>query len=117
MFLKFFITLNEKTKIDVSLSHFDPNPSKKTREDKEAQIELLTNMKLFLTEQVQQSEQKLSTNMKDITILKEMLRIEKNMNQKKEQIIQSRDKDLKEAREAQLENSSEQLTKINDLDL
>ena len=38
--------------------------------------------------------------MKDITILKEMLRIEKNMNQKKESIIQSRDKDLKEAREA-----------------
>jgi hypothetical protein len=50
MFLKFFITLNEKTKIDVSLSHFDPNPPKKTQEDKEAQIELLTNMKLFLTE-------------------------------------------------------------------
>jgi hypothetical protein len=50
MFMKFFVTLNEKTKVDVSLNHFDINPSKKTREDKEAQIELLTNMKLFLTE-------------------------------------------------------------------
>lgn len=74
-------------------------------------------MKLFLTEQVQQGEQKLQTNMKDITILKEMLRIEKNMNQKKETIIQQRDKDLKELRESQLEQTSETLIKLNDLDL
>lgn len=74
-------------------------------------------MKLFLTEQVQQGEQKLQTNMKDITILKEMLRIEKNMNQKKETIIQQRDKDLKELRESQLEQTSDTLIKLNDLDL
>ena len=80
MFIRYFVTLNEKTKVDVSLNHFDINPSKKTKEDKEAQIELLTNMKLFLTEQVKQGDDKLNTNMKDITILKEMLRIEKNMN-------------------------------------
>jgi len=41
---------------------------------------LLTNMKLFLTEQIKQGEAKQATTMKDISILKEMLRIEKNMN-------------------------------------
>ena len=44
-------------------------------------------MKLFLTEQVKQSEQKLETHMKDLSILKDMLKIEKNMNAKKEQMI------------------------------
>jgi hypothetical protein len=45
MFIKFYVTLNEKTKIDVSLSHFDieKRPNKLTlqkpknqQEDKEA---------------------------------------------------------------------------------
>jgi len=34
-------------------------------------------MKLFLTEKVKQAEEKLATNMQDINVLKEMLKIEK----------------------------------------
>jgi hypothetical protein len=41
--------------------------------------------------------------MKDIAILKEMLRIEKNSNQKKDSLIKAREADLKEARENFLE--------------
>lgn len=36
MFVKFYVTLNEKTKVDVSAHHFDIRENKKTREDKEA---------------------------------------------------------------------------------
>jgi len=75
MFMKFYMTLNERTKVDVSANHFDianqqyvppPKPFNpllamkgqyqaiKThqKEDKEAKIEILSNMKLFLLEKV-----------------------------------------------------------------
>jgi len=55
--------------------------------------------------------------MKDISILKDMLRIEKNMNQKKDDIIANRDKELKTLREQSLETTSEQLIKINEIEL
>jgi hypothetical protein len=55
--------------------------------------------------------------MKDISILKDMLRIEKNMNTKKEEIIQNRDKELKALRGESLETTSEQLIKINEIEL
>lgn len=55
--------------------------------------------------------------MKDISILKDMLRIEKNMNQKKDDMIASRDKEIKSLREQSLETSSEQLIKINEIEL
>ena len=45
--------------------------------------------------------------MKDISILKDMLRIEKNMNQKKDDMIASKDKEIKSLREQSLETSSE----------
>jgi hypothetical protein len=44
-------------------------------------------MKLFLLEKVKQTEEKLATNMQDISVLKEMLKIEKNMNSKKEALL------------------------------
>ena len=72
-------------------------------------------MKLFLQEKVNQSEQKLATNMKDISILKDMLRIEKNSNQKKESLIKAREADLKETRDNFLEQQSEWLIKKNDM--
>ena len=121
MFVKFMVTLNERTKVDVSANHFDiavnqslnplaaPGLStrmqkvKSQKEDKEAKIEILSNMKLFLLEKVNQSEQKLATNMKDISILKDMLRIEKNQNAKQEQMIKQRDNEFKETRENALE--------------
>ena len=44
-------------------------------------------MKQFLLDKVTQNETKMDTQMKDIGILKDMLRIEKNMNLKKEALL------------------------------
>jgi len=127
MFLKFYVTLTEKTKVDVSLQHFEiqdgttmltshkRKATDKEREDKEAKIELLTNMKLFLQEKVVQSEQKQATTMKDIAILKEMLRIEKLSNQKKDSVIKQRETELKETRDNYLEQQAEWLMKKNEM--
>lgn len=89
----------------------------KERDDKDAKIEVLTNMKLFLQEKVNQTEQKMATNMKDIGILKELLRIEQNSNQKKDQLIKSREAELKETRDNYLEQQSEWLIKKNEMAL
>jgi hypothetical protein len=61
------------------------------KEDREAEIELLSNMKMFLLDQVQEKEKDKQVNIKDISILKDMLKIEKNMNQKKDIIIKEKD--------------------------
>jgi hypothetical protein len=61
------------------------------KEDREAEIELLSNMKMFLLDQVQEKEKEKQVNIKDISILKDMLKIEKNMNQKKDIIIKEKD--------------------------
>lgn len=53
--------------------------------------------------------------MKDISVLKDMLRIEKNMNVKKEHTIKARDAELKEARDKTLETSKELNYSINEL--
>ena len=74
-------------------------------------------MKMFLQSQVTQAEEKLATNMKDIAILKEMLRIEKNSNQKKDSTIKSRETDLKEARENFLEQQTEWGMKKNEMNV
>lgn len=134
LFIKFKVIQTEKTKIDVSSSHFSVEGQKqqeivagqeypvrrkttsdKEREDKEAKIEILTNMKLFMQGQVAQAEEKLATNLKDLGILKEMLRIEKNSNQKKEATIKLREEDLKEARATFLEQQGEWLMKKNEM--
>ena len=55
--------------------------------------------------------------MKDISILKDMLRIEKNMNQKKESIVSQRENDLKQLRESCMETQQDSNNKINELTL
>lgn len=91
--------------------------SQKGAEDKEAQIELLQNMKMFLTDKVKQSVEQQQTNQKDISILKDMLKLEKNMNAKKEQTIKDKDDQLKGMREESLEQQQDNLIKINELEL
>lgn len=66
------------------------------KEDREAEIELLSNMKMFLLDQVQEKEKEKQINIKDISILKDMLKIEKNMNIKKDIIIKEKELQLKE---------------------
>jgi hypothetical protein len=50
------------------------------KEDREAEIEILSNMKMFLLEQIQEKEKEKQVNIKDISIQKDLLKIEKNMN-------------------------------------
>ena len=83
------------------------------KEDREAEIELLSNMKMFLLDQVQEKEKEKQVNIKDISILKDMLKIEKNMNQKKDIIIKEKDLQLKAQRDEALEMQQEHLITIN----
>ena len=54
LFIKFFVTLKERTKVEISPNHLTVSQKPKKREDLDedrmAQIELLKNMKVFLTD-------------------------------------------------------------------
>ena len=52
-------------------------------------------------------------NIKDISILKDMLKIEKNMNSKKDVIIKEKELQLKAQRDEALEMQQEHLITIN----
>ena len=52
------------------------------REDNEAELETLRNVKIFLTEKLKQNEQITCTFQQDVNILKEVLRVEKGITQK-----------------------------------
>lgn len=56
--------------------------AKSGKEDKEAELETLRNVKVFLTAKLKQNEEVTSTLQKDIGILKEILRVEKSITQK-----------------------------------
>ena len=47
------------------------------REDNEAELETLRNVKIFLTDKLKQNEQITCTFQQDVNILKEVLRVEK----------------------------------------
>ena len=49
------------------------------REDNEAELETLRNIKIFLTEKLKQNEQITCTFQQDVNILKEVLRVEKQI--------------------------------------
>ena len=99
MFIKHNQKLTEHTKIDVTPSHFGSQGVVKTQEGYQAQIEILTNMKTFLLEQVKQSEQKSETNMKDILTMKEKISVQMNLNEKQYKAIKDREVELKQVRE------------------
>ena len=52
------------------------------REDKEAELETLRSVKVFLTDKLKQNEQVTCTFQQDIEILKEVLRVEKQITGK-----------------------------------
>ena len=52
------------------------------REDKEAELETLRSVKIFLTDKLKQNEQVTVTFQQDIEILKEVLRVDKQIAQK-----------------------------------
>jgi hypothetical protein len=52
------------------------------KEDKEAKMEILNNVKLFLTEKIKKNEDIIKTLQKDVEILKDLLRIEKQISKK-----------------------------------
>ena len=66
-----------------------PQPELKTqktvvakREDNEAQMEILKNVKIFLTDKIKKNEDVIKTLQGDVEILKNYLRIEKQVHQK-----------------------------------
>jgi LytS/YehU family sensor histidine kinase len=60
----------------------EPYKQKGKREDSEAQLEILRNVKIFLTDKLQKSEEALNTLHNDVEILKNYLRIEKQAHAK-----------------------------------
>jgi LytS/YehU family sensor histidine kinase len=54
-----------------------PLSSARPREDNEAQLEMLRNMKIFLTDKVKKSDEVIKTLENDVDILKNYLRVEK----------------------------------------
>lgn len=53
------------------------------------------NMKAFLMEKIAISEKRQQTNLKDVSILKDMVKLEKNVNAKKEAIIREKEGEIK----------------------
>jgi len=65
--------------IGAGASWFTGKPAKTGKEDKEAELETLRNVKVFLTAKLKQNEEVTNTLQKDIGILKEILRVEKSI--------------------------------------
>ena len=110
IFLKHYVSACQQTKVDVSAHYFDLDAAAsqhikrvKAREDKEAQIELLQNINIFLTDKIAQSEQRQQTNLKHMKFLKDMHTMENNMNAKKDQVIKEKDHYLEMLRNESLE--------------
>lgn len=73
------------------------------KEDKEAELETLRNVKTFLTAKLKQNEEVTYTLQKDIGILKEILRVEKGITQKTVNQLQQKTAELKEVRQQALD--------------
>lgn len=125
MFLKFWVKMSEKTKIDMSIDTFSNSASvfrgsktiqsqhsimtstkqttssplkQQSREDKEAELETLRQVKNFLTEKLKQNEGVIVILQKDISTLKQKLMIEMSINEKKGLALKAREGDLAELR-------------------
>lgn len=69
------------------------------REDKEAELETLRSVKVFLTEKLKQNEQVTCTFQQDIDILKEVIRVEKQITTKTQTQLKQREGDIKVLRQ------------------
>lgn len=77
---------------------FQAKPAKPGKEDKEAELDTLRNVKVFLTAKLKQNEEVTGTLQKDIGILKEILRVEKSITQKTLTQLNQKTAELKETR-------------------
>lgn len=101
-------------------SHFRKGPEDaagqpRTREDSDAQIEVLKNTKAFLTEKVKKNEEVIKALQGDVDILKNYLRIEKSVNQKTKAQLSQKEKELEDLRREFLDKEQDQRLKINEL--
>jgi hypothetical protein len=140
-FIKYFITMKERTKIEISMDAFDQSlggagtPQEQqieiakrlghTRREKDemaeenaqAQLEVLKNVKEFLKTKLQQNEQMTLSLEKDVEILKNLLRIEKQINKKDQTRISDLETDLRTMRAKLETGEKENVTKITELEV
>lgn len=96
---------------------FTGKQAKAGKEDKEAELETLRNVKVFLTAKLKQNEEVTSTLQKDIGILKEILRIEKSITQKTKAQLDQKIAELKDTRATQIESEAKLKEQISQLSL
>lgn len=65
-------------------------------------MEILKNMKAFLTEKIRKNEEIIRTLQKDVEILKDLLRIEKQINKKTQTQLSNKEKELEDMRRENL---------------
>ena len=69
-----------------------------SKEDKEAELDTLRQVKSFLTDKLKQNEEVIVILQKDISTLKQKLMIEMSINEKKGLALKARESDLSELR-------------------
>ena len=133
-FIKYIVALKERTKIEISFDTFTKHsageiktgskssvPPKKRKavesEAAKAQLEVMKNVKEFLTEKLKKSEENIFQLESDIKTLKNLIKIEKGVNQKEQSRIGELEKQLKEERSKHDEREIEMKGKINELDI
>lgn len=87
------------------------------REDNEAELETLRNVKIFLTDKLKQNEQITCTFQQDVNILKEVIRVEKQITQKTQAQLKTKDADLKQLRQDFTDMEQKLREKVNTLSL
>lgn len=75
----------------------------------------MKNVKIFLTEKVKQNETQIKTLQNDIDVLKNYLRVEKQVHGKTKQQLDAREKELDELRREALDKEADLRLKINEL--
>jgi len=85
------------------------------REDKEAELETLRNVKIFLTEKLKQNEDVTLILQKDINILKEVIRVEKQITGKTQFQLGQKERDLAELRDETVKMEAELRSQVSSL--
>jgi chromosome segregation ATPase len=97
-------------------SHIKKKKKSMNDEDITAQLEVLKNVKQFLTEKLKKNDDKIYSLENDIKTLKNLLRIEKQVNQKEQTRIGELERELKEERTRHDEKETEIRDKVNYLE-
>lgn len=97
-------------------SHIGQKKKKVHDEDAHAQLEVLKNVKEFLTEKLKKNDEKIYSLEGDIKTLKNLLRIEKQVNQKEQLRIGELERELKEERTNHDQKETEIRNKVSDLE-